>query len=269
MMYWIYELPTWLLGVLIVSSFTVIPSALLIPARHYIRRHFNLTEDTNNLAGMFFSVASVFYGLLMGLVVVSTLQNFTDASAIVAREAANVGTLYRDVGAYPEPSRSTLREGLRQYADFIIDVAMPGHHQGKTPSSENILQGFQYALMGFNPETKGQEALHAESLRAFDDLLKARQMRIQSVNSGLPAIFWIVVLIGTFCTIAITYFFHFRDIKLHVLFTSVTGFLIGLLIFLTTAYDNPFRGEFSVDAEPYRVVRDAIMRQPPAPPAAP
>jgi hypothetical protein len=259
MIYWIYDIPTWLLGVLIVSSFTILPTAFLFPARYYIRKYLNLIDETNNMVGLFFSVASVFYGILMGLVVVSTLQNFANASTIVANEATQLGAIYRDISAYPEPYRSELQGRLREYTNFIINVAMPAHQQGGIPNAEKIIKGFQDSLLAFNPTTNGQQAMHSESLHAFNEVIKARQSRIQAVTSGLPAVFWIVVLIGTLCTITITYFFHVRDIKLHVLFTSVTGFLIGLLIFLTAAFDNPFRGEVSVDAEPYRLIRDAIM----------
>jgi lipid-A-disaccharide synthase-like uncharacterized protein len=263
-MYWIYDFPTWLLGVLIVSSFTILPTILLFPARYYIRKYLNIIEETNSMVGLFFSVASVFYGILMGLVVVSTVQNFALASTIVGNEASQVEALYRDISSYPEPYRSEFQDRLREYTNFVINVAIPAHQQGVTPSAEKIMSGFQNSLLGFNPATNGQQAMHSEALHAFNEVIKARQSRIQAASSGLPAMFWIVVLIGTLCTIIITYFFHVRDIKLHVLVTAVTGFLIGLLIFLTAAYDNPFRGEFSINAEPYRVIRDAIMLKPTA-----
>jgi lipid-A-disaccharide synthase-like uncharacterized protein len=262
MIYWIYNIPTWSLGVLIVSIFTILPTILLFPARRYIHKHFNIMEESNNVIGMFFSVASVFYGILMGLVVVSTMQNFSDASATISKEAAQIGALYRDISNYPEHYRSELQDSLREYTNFIIEVALPAHHQGVTPNANKVIHRFQDCLLSFNPATSGQEALHSESLRAFNDLIKARQMRILSVSTGLPKVFWIVVLIGTLFTIAITYFFHVNDVKLHVLLTAVTGFLIGLMIFLTAAFDNPFRGEVSVDAEPYRQLRDSIMVKP-------
>ena len=41
----------------------------------------------------------------MGLAVVSTLQNFANASTIVANEATQPRAIYSDISAYPEPCR--------------------------------------------------------------------------------------------------------------------------------------------------------------------
>jgi hypothetical protein len=261
MLEFIYDIPTWSLGVLIVLSFTILPTLFLIPARSFIHKHFDLMDETNNIVGIFFSFASLFYGILLGLVVVSTWQNFAESSTTVGREATQLGALYRDISSYPEPKRSELQDILRDYTIFIIDVAMPAHNKGKIPSAERYFRAFQDGLLSFSPTTAGEQVLHAEALSAFNDLIKAKQLRIQSVGTGLPQIFWIVVLIGTLLTIAITYFLHIRDIKLHLTLTAVTGFLVGLLIFLTAALDNPFRGELSVDAEPYRIILDSMRLQ--------
>ena len=43
----------------------------------------------------------------------------------VADEAATLGTLYREVSAYPEPQRTILREDLVAYTDNVLTVAWP------------------------------------------------------------------------------------------------------------------------------------------------
>ena len=46
---------------------------------------------------------------------------------------------------------------------------------------------------------------------------------------------------------------------------------IGLMVFLTAAMDNPFRGQFSVSPDAYQEVLDEVMTAPkagPTPPAA-
>jgi hypothetical protein len=44
--------------------------------------------------------------------------------------------------------------------------------------------------------------------------------------------------------------------------TATLAVFIGLMIFLTAAVDNPFRGEVSVSADPYRLILDSLLTQP-------
>jgi hypothetical protein len=50
----------------------------------------------------------VFYGVTLALIAVSAYQGFAAANQTVGREAAALGTLYRDVSSYPEPIRGEL-----------------------------------------------------------------------------------------------------------------------------------------------------------------
>lgn len=262
MIYWIYGLPNWLFGIVIVSSFTLLPIFILFPARRLTHKYLSLNDETNNIVGVYFSNACVFYGLLLGFVVVNTWQNFADVSSTVSKEAAQLGALYRDIGSYPEPQRSEMQEDLRRYTHFVIESAWPAQQRGIVLSEgEDIMSKFHSDLLTFNPVTMGQQAMHFETLRAFNDLFKLRRLRLDAVSTGLPMVFWCVVLVGTSLTIGITYFFHISSMRLHVLFTAVTGFLIGLLIFLTAALDNPFRGGVSVGPDPYILVLDSVMNR--------
>lgn len=262
MIYWMYELPTWLFGTVIVSAFTVVPPLLLMLAQPHIRRRLSLNEETNGIVGVYFSSACVFYGLLLGFIAVNTWQNFADVSSTVSKEAAQIGALYRDANSYPEPYRSELQQSLKEYTHFIIEKAWPAQKLGIVPNEgEDIMAGFQDYLRSFVPANLGEQAMHFETLRAFNDLFKMRRLRLDAVSTSLPAVFWIVVLLGTSLTIATTYFFHFSSLKLHVFFTAVTGFLIGLLIFLTAALDNPFRGGVYVGPDSYVLILESVMER--------
>jgi hypothetical protein len=123
---------------------------------------------------------------------------------------------------------------------------------------------FQENLRLFRPADLGEQAMPIETFNAFNELFKVRRLRIDSVSTGLPSVFWVVVLLGTSLTIASTYFLHISDPKLHVVFTAVTSFLIALLIFLTAALDNPFRGGVYVEPTPYALILETVMQRKPA-----
>ena len=63
----------------------------------------------------FLSAGSTFCGLLLGLVAVSAWRAHSDAASLVTHEATTLAALYRDIGDYPEPTRSELRKMAKDY----------------------------------------------------------------------------------------------------------------------------------------------------------
>ena len=174
MLYGIYELPTWLWGLLTVVFFAMASCAGLVLMRVWIRKHLRLSIDINEAVNGYFSGIGVIYGLLLGLVAVATWQNFDTASSLISKEAATVATLYRDVSNYPEPLKGELQSHLQNHVTYVIDKDWPAHQQGRVLAGGTlILFEFQRALMSFEPTSGGQTILHAETLRAFDNMVEA------------------------------------------------------------------------------------------------
>ena len=108
-----------------------------------------------------------------------------------------MGVLYRDVGGYPEPTRSQLQRNLREYLEYVIHQAWPLQQRGQIPAGGVEQQNrFQALLLSFEPTTEGQKLLHAETLRAYDQMIEARRLRLDVVLTGLPGILWCVIVIG-------------------------------------------------------------------------
>ena len=57
----------------------------------------------------------------------------------------------------------------------------------------------------------------------------------------------------------LTYLFWIENLKLHALAVGILACFIGLLIFLTAAMDNPFRGEFSVSSDVFQTILEKVM----------
>jgi hypothetical protein len=86
------------------------------------------------------------------------------------------------------------------------------------------------------------------------------------VHGGLAGPLWTIVLAGAFLSIAMTWFFDLKSQSMHLWMTVMLAALLGLLIYLLAALDNPFRGDRlpgAISAYPFR--RVAIlnpMKQP-------
>jgi len=259
-MYWIYDIPNALLCLLVVGSFVAFTAAGVVISRPFVRRLKVETGEHNSLVGNFLSAYGVFYGLAIGLIAVATWESYSSIEKLVSAEAAELGTLYVCMEGFPEPRRTEMQRGLRGFLDFVINEAWPAQQHGGRPlGGERRVRQIHRQLVDFRPEGPQQEAAHAEALGQFSRAYQARRLRLESVNSGLPAALWAVVLVGALLNLVITFLFRAESLPLHLLLAALLATFIGMLVFLTAAMDNPYRGEFCVSSDAYRVIEDTLM----------
>jgi len=248
MFYWIYDIPTAQLAVIFAAvfiGFSWLGALFIRPLmRAFVR---NRMESTNNdVVGYILSCYCVFYGLLLGLLAVAAYQNLGDVERVVVREAASMAALFQDVSAYPEPDGENLRWLLRDYCRYQFKYGWPQHKKGLIPTGGGVrLTAFQERLALFEPQTRSQEILHGETLRQFNQLLELRRMRLYAVTTGIPAVMWYVVIIGSVINIALVWLFDMKLIT-HLFLGGLLAFFIGSVIFLIAVMDNPFRGEVCI-----------------------
>jgi Protein of unknown function (DUF4239) len=259
-MYWVYDLPNWLFGILTIAVTAAIGLAGLYATRKWVQRVHGDRHSHNEVVTAYLGAICVFYGITLGLFAVATWQNYTDVEARVGQEAAAVGTLYRDLSGLPEPNRTELQEDLRQYVRKVIDVAWPEQRKGVVPEDDGLgLSTLQSHLSRFEPSTEGQKVIYAEVYRGFNTIAEFRGRRLQSVQGGLAGPLWTIVLAGAFLSVAMTWFFDMKSQSMHVWMTLMLAGLLGLLIYLLAALDNPFRGEISVGPQPFEIMYSRRM----------
>jgi nitrate reductase gamma subunit len=259
-LHWLYDLPNWLFGALIVGVFTAIGLAGLFLTRRWVRRLHRTDHSHNDIVGFYLAAITVFYGITLGLVAVGTWETYADVQNRVDHEAVALGALYRDIGAYPDPVRAALQNDLRIYTRQVIDVGWPMQQRGIVPNNASgALADFQRDFMSWEPSTERQKILSAEAYRAFNDLTERRRARLNSVTAEMPGPLWIVVIAGAMLSIATTWFFHTASFSMHFWMTILFSALIGLLIYLVASLDNPYRGHVSVSPEPLQRVYEQIM----------
>lgn len=259
-MYWIYDLPNWQLAALMIVVLAGLAVAGLFATRPVMRRVLDGSSRHNDIISYFFAGVGVFYGLALGLIAVATWENFTEVDGQVSREAAAIAGLYRDLDGYPGPFRQGLERKLRDYTRLIVEKDWPAHRRGESLEEGTLLlDGFENEVMGFEPTKEREKIAHAEVLRSLEVVVEQRRLRLESVGTGLPAAVWAVVLIGAGLNIVITYLFWVENFRLHAILVVLFTTFLALLVFLTAAMDNPFRGEFSVSSDGFQAVLDDVM----------
>jgi hypothetical protein len=261
--YWIYDLPNWVLCVLIVTVVVGLAVVGLLITRPVVKRIVGGSTKHNDLVSYFLASLGVFYGLALGLIAVATWENYTEVDAVVTAEAAALTSLYRDFDGYPQPLRGKVETTLREYTRTVIEKEWPAHKRGIALEDGDLtLDQMENELMNFEPAREREKIVHAEVLRSLDTVLEQRRLRLQAVSTGLPAALWAVVLIGALLNGLLTYLFWLENLTLHVLMVAILACFIAVLIFLTAAMDNPFRGEFSVNSDVFQTILDKVMQTP-------
>ena len=259
-LYWIYDLPNWVFGTLTVLVFVIVGLAGLYATRGWVRRLHQVDHSHNDIVGFYLAAVTVFYGITLGLLAIGTWTTYAEVQATVEREAIALGALYRDIDAYPEPARSIMQEDLRTYARQVIDVGWPMQQRGIVPNNATgILNKFQKDFMSFEPVTERQKILAAEVYKSFNDLVETRRARLNSVKSEMPGPLWTLVILGAVVCVGVTWFFHTASFSIHFWMTVLFSGLLGLMIYLVAALDNPYRGKISVTPEPLEQVYQQIM----------
>jgi Protein of unknown function (DUF4239) len=259
--YWFYDLPFWLSGILVIGVFAVIGLIGLFPTRNWVRSLHLVSHSHNDIVGFYLAAITVFYGITLGLLAIGTWTTYSDVEARIEQEAVALGSLYRSVGSYPEPVRRELQQNLREYTREVIDVGWPQQRRGIVPTgASKLLARFQNHFLQFEPKTETEKIVHADAYRQFNTLVEHRRGRLDSVRVGLPGPLWAMVLIGAFISIAVTWFFDMPNPRMHTWMTILLSALLGLIIFLVAILDKPYRGSISVSPEPLERVYDQIMK---------
>lgn len=261
--YWVYDIPDWLFTLLTVTLTVLVGLGGMFATRNWVKR-LHHAHSHNEMVSYYLSAIGVFYGITLGLIAVSTWQTYTDVDTKVTLEAASLGALWRDVSSYPEPQRTMLRDGLRHYTRDLIDFAWPLQRRGiippTGPAGHLYFTHLQETLYGFEPRTQGQMALHLNALSEFDALSRLRRERLETIAAGLPSSMWVLVLLGAFVNLAVTWFFAAQNVTMHFWMTLLLSVLLGLLIHVLAAVDNPYRGEVSVTPHAIELVYQQLMK---------
>jgi len=257
----LFHLPLIVAGLIILGSLCLYSVIGLVLVRRHVLTRLRVRIEDSEFSGTMVQAIMVFYGLALALIAVSVWETYSEVAGDVTHEATRLGALYRDVSTYPDPIRSQLQNELRGYADYLIQEAWPLHRQGVHPTrGVEWMNRFQATLASFEPTTEGQKLIHAEALRAYNNMLDARRMRLDDMLTRLPNLLWAIVLGGALISLSSSFFFNIEDPRLHGLFVVLLAAFIGLVILMILAFDRPFHGELGLGPEPYMLIRNEVMQ---------
>jgi len=257
---WLDRLPAGQLALVLCAFFVGITWLGILLVHPLMRRLLHRNEPSNELIIHIASTFGLVYAVLLGLLTVATFQNTKDIQDDVGREASDLSTIYHSIDGYPEPLRSELKAGLRDYTHYVIEKDWPAGRKGIVlMGGEHRLEVIRSTLMSYEPATKTQEQLQSELLRYLDAMMVAREQRLAAVTASIPGVLWYVVFIGAFLMISFLWMLHIELVP-QIILGGITAFFLGIMIFLIYAMDRPLQGAVSVPPDSFRSVYDLVMK---------
>jgi uncharacterized membrane protein len=117
-----------------------------------------------------------------------------------------------------------------------------------------ILDEMRDTIMRLDPTTNAQQVLYYQGLERIHDLADARRERLLDAKEGIPAILWVVLLVGGVVVVGFTYLFGLENNTTHMLMVAALALIISLVLFTVATLNHPFKGDVRVGPDAFEQV---------------
>ena len=212
-------------------------------------------QEHNDVAGFIYAVLGVAYAVLLGLMVVAVWQDRQSAEDAATEEANELAAVFWLAHALPDEQARHVQDLVHEYAIVVAEEEWPLMNDGKeSQRAWDVMDEIRIRVGKFHPTTDAQVVLYDHELQHVHDLGDARRARLLKAEEGLPAILWVVLLLGGMIVVGFTYLFDLRSTAAHMLMVAALALTIGLVLFTIGALDHPFSGDIRVGPDAFNSV---------------
>ena len=249
----LYDLPTWILAIVIIGPIVGLSNGAMLLTRHWVRRHW---ADSREAVSYFFTGVGTIYAVLLAMIAVAAWENYSQMDELVTHEASEALNVFRDVQGLPRPFRDRVRGLLAEYVRVVIEEEWPEMRRGhRTQASDRAIDAILTTIVEHRPTEPGESVIYQESFETMNRVLSLRRKRLMAIELGLLPELWMVVLVGGFLNIGLSLLIATKDIRLDLILTTAFSLMIGIMVFLIFALDHPFWGEVSVGPEAFEYAK--------------
>jgi hypothetical protein len=222
-----------------------------------------IRKEHNDVAGFIYAVLGVIYAVLLALVVIAVWEEYGRARVTVESEANALAEIFWLAHRLPEPEGPHLQELARSYAEVVVDEEWPLMEQGRTPLMERtretpsgwvLIDEIRVTLQELEPRTVAEQELYAEGLDQVQRLADARRMRLVAAEESIPAVLWVVLVVGGLVAVGFAYLFGLENTWAHRLMVVSLAGVIALVLFTIGAMDHPFSGGARIGTDAFELV---------------
>jgi hypothetical protein len=256
-MKFLLELPLYFsVPLIIIASVSLSMFGLKFVRKRYTEDYL---KDNHEVGGFFFNAFGLLYAVLIAFVVFVTWTEFDSSTRDIEMEATQTYLLYFNAEEFPEPSRTEIKNAVKEYIDIVVNAEWQ-----KLPAGEFDFRATRVVTKLFDLYGKvdKQFALNSkfyeESIDRLNQLSELRRLRILAATNNVPIIIWIVLIIGGIVSVGFTYFFGMKNAPVHYTLVGILCSVNALLLFLIYDLDHPFSGTDKITTHAFDVVMQVI-----------
>ena len=230
---------------------------------YLVRRKYSadVLKENHEVAAIIFNAFGLFYGVLLAFVVFVTWSGYDDATKNLQLESNEVADIFHLTTVFPHPAGEMMRRTLLDYVSSVYNDELKRMSQGAISLHSN--QAMVKLITTFyqlDEKAFPNREIYAEALKRLNNLAEYRRLRIFAGNDTVPAVIWLVLLVGSVISISYTYFFGMKNIRAQYLIATSLTVTITMILFLIYVLDHPFTGTSRVSSDPLKQVMQILQR---------
>jgi Protein of unknown function (DUF4239) len=220
-------------------------------------------RDHNDIIGWQVGVLGTTYAVILGFMLYAVWTSFQDANVNAETEANCLVSVYRVANGLPAEQRDEVHQLARQYADIVIMQEWPTMHGGEFGlAGHQTIEQLWSAVLQTKPDSFAQQTAMNLALTEIDSMTEHRRLRQLQSQSKLPAILWIVLIVGGIITMLSSCMFGIDNFVLHAMQVVSLTLLLSLILIAIADIDRPFQGVVHVNPTGFERARQTFAQLP-------
>jgi hypothetical protein len=207
----------------------------------------------HDVATPFMSAVGTLYAVVLGFIVVDSLNTFERARVTLEHEASAIHELFHISEGLPAADALNIRQNALGYCEAVVKYEWPSMQQGRmSENARHFMSKLWGSVAELKTNTPSENTIHGaliEQMTRLEDCRDSR--RVEASPNGDPLV-WGVLLVGAVITVVFTYFFGLENIRAQILMTILVTTVLNLNLILVASFGYPYSGDVNVSPEPFQ-----------------
>lgn len=229
----------------------VISTVLAVGVTLFVRKRVSpaVLRSSHDVAAAILGVVGTVYAVLLAFTVIIVWEHYSDASSAVEKESNDLADLARLAAMFDNSDRDAVDRALFTYARSAINEEWPAMARGHSdPRTWRAVDRVWATYRGVAPRNGPQQIALGESIRRLDEMSDSRRVRLHALDSDVPPLMWMLLILGAVVVIAFCLLFAPESRKVHATMVGLLTALIAANLYLAYDLDNPFDGWPQIDS---------------------